>query len=381
MHARMQQFVDEGKHAGILTLVARNGKVVDVHAAGLRDREQQLPMTRDTIFRIYSMSKIVTSVAALILVEEGRLRLDDPVGVYLPAFTKPMVLTGGTAAAPVLEPARIPITVRHLFTHSSGFIYGFGNDTLDTIYKDAKLMGAATMAEFLERAAKVPLEAQPGERFLYGINTDLLGAIVEQVSGQTLDAFVQARITGPLHLRDTSFVVPAGTRSRLAKVYAKGKDGALADAAGPGVPYPDAEGRGFHSGGGGMFSTLDDYARFGQMLLNGGHLDGVRILGRKTVESMQANHLAHFARPTTDARSSGFGLGGAVRLDLASGGALGTVGQFGWSGAASTYFNIDPRERTMIMVFAQHFPHNEHDLFGVFSTMVYAALVDQPPAH
>jgi CubicO group peptidase (beta-lactamase class C family) len=226
---------------------------------------------------------------------------------------------------------------------------------------------------------------------------------VENVSGTPFDAFVRDRIAGPLQMTDTAFIVPVKKRGRLVKLYAKDQTGRLAVPTAPllappgrvdSIPYPDPEGRAFPSGGGGLFSTIDDYARFGQMLLNGGELDGVRLLGRKTVESMRSNHLLFLEQPTIDNRADGFGLAGAVRRHLAQGaagasremgadiyphgGPLGSVGQFGWNGAATTYFNIDPEEGTMALLFAQHFPFNEHDIFGLFSTMMYAALVDAP---
>src|SRR5215207_4458895 len=321
-------------------------------------------MEEDTIFRIYSMSKLITSVAALILHEEGRLKLDDPISKYLPAFDKPKVLRGGTAKAPVLVAAKTPITVKQLLTHTSGYIYGFGKDPIDTIYNDSKM----------------PLVQQPGQSFRYGISTDLLGAVIEKVSGQTLDAFIKSRITGPLGMKETSFTVPAERRARVAKVYTTGKDGQFEEPKPlvPGnIPYPDEQGRLFPSGGGGMFSTIGDYARFGQMLLNGGALDGVRILGRKTVELMETNHLTGLTRETLDSNDyDGFGLGGSVRISLARGARLGSVGQFGWSGAATTDFKIDPQEQLMTLVFTQHFPFNQHDLFWNALTLTYAALVD-----
>jgi CubicO group peptidase (beta-lactamase class C family) len=382
LHERMHEFVKEGKHAGILVLVARNGKIVESRSYGLRDREQKLRMEEDTIFRIYSMSKVITSVAALILHEEGRLKLDDPISKYLPAFDKPKVLKGGTVKAPVLVAAKTPITVRHLLTHTSGYIYGFGKDPIDTIYRDAKLLQAPTMAVFLARASKMPLVQPPGQSFRYGISIDLLGAVIEKVSGQTLDAFIESRITRPLGMKETSFTVPAEKRGRVAKIYTTGKGGELKEPQPlvPGdIPYPDEQGRLFPSGGGGMFSTIGDYARFGQMLLNGGALDGVRILGRKSVELMETNHLSGLTRETVDSNDyEGFGLGGSVRISLARGGRLGSVGQFGWSGAATTDFRIDPKEQLMTLVFTQHFPFNQHDLFWNALTLTYASLVDDP---
>jgi CubicO group peptidase (beta-lactamase class C family) len=381
LHKRMHEFVNDGKHAGIVLLIARNGKVVESRAYGMRDREQKLRMEEDTIFRIYSMSKVITTVAAMILHEEGRLKLDDPISKYLPAFDKPKIMKGGTAKAPMLVAAKTPITVKHLLTHTSGYIYGFGKDPIDTMYTGSKMLQAPSMAVFLERASKLPLVQQPGQSFRYGINTDLLGAIIEKVSGQPLDAFIESRITKPLGMKETGFTVPAEKRARVAKVYTTGKDGQLTEpkplVAGD-VPYPDQQGRLFPSGGGGMFSTIGDYARFGQMLLNRGELDGVRILGRKTVELMEVNQLAGLSRETVDSNDyEGFGLGGSVRVSLARSSRLGSVGQFGWSGAATTDFKIDPKEHLMTLVFTQHFPFNQHDLFWHVSTLTYAALVDE----
>ena len=385
LRARMARVVSEGQHGGLITLVARNGRIVDVQTFGHRDREQQLPMARDTIVRIYSMSKVVTSVAALTLVEEGRLGLDDPVAQYLPALGTLKIFSGGTADAPTLVPATRPMTVRHLLTHTSGFVYGFGRDAIDTVYQRAGFFQAPTLDAFVEIAARMPLVHEPGTRFRYGISTDILGAVVEKAAGQPFAEVIRSRITEPLRMHDTGFTVPADKRARLAKVYTTDKSGALTamPVAGVGeadeIPYPDEAGRGFPSGGGGLFSTIDDYARFGQMLLNGGELDGVRVLGRKTVESMWSNHLVHLDPPTLDSsRSEGFGLGGSVRLDLASGAPLGSIGQFGWSGAATTYFNIDPQEGTLALLFTQHMPFNQHGVFETFSTLMYAALIDPP---
>ena len=369
LHARMKRYVDEGEHAGIVTLIARNGRIVDSRAWGHRDVERKLPMENDTIVRIYSMSKIVTSVAALILHEEGRLKLDDPVAKHLPALAKPTVFKGGTTAAPVLVPAKTPMTIRHLLTHTSGYGYGFGNTALDEILRKANVFDTSkSLDDFVGRAAKLPLAHEPGTRFTYGINTDLLGAVVEKVSGQKLEAFVQQRICGPLGMRDTGYDVPADKRSRLALVYEHAKpakargtnDGSGRSAAqtaetmgrrGRFVPAKPVAGadveQGLAPGGSGMFSTIGDYARFAQMLVNGGDLEGVRILGRKTVEMMTANHLAHLPRPTTEfSESDGFGLGVAVRIDLAKGNQLGSLGQFGWSGAATTDRQYRPEGET-----------------------------------
>ncbi len=378
LHAMLRRQVEEGKHAGLVSLVARHGRIVDWQVYGSRDLGARLPMEKDTIVRIYSMSKVISSVAVMILHEQGRLKLDDPVGTYLPALATMKVFTGGSARKPRLVAATRQMTVKDLLTHTSGLIYGFGNGPIDEIYRDAKILESSSMDDFVVGLARLPLAHQPGARFSYGLGIDVVGAIVEKVAGMPFERFVEQRITAPLGMVDTGYDVAESKRARLAKVYTLDKANALAE-----VPetqmagvYPEP-GRGFAAGGAGMFSTIGDYARFGQMLLNGGELDGVRILGRKTVELMMVNHLNHLSPPTTEpGKGDGFGLGGSVRVDLARGDRLGSVGQFGWSGAATTYFSIDPREQTLVLVFAQHFPFNQHGLFWQFSTLTYAALVD-----
>jgi CubicO group peptidase (beta-lactamase class C family) len=378
LHTMLESQVGEGKHAGLITLLARHGRIVDWQTYGLRDLDGKRPMEKDTIVRMYSMSKVVTSVAIMILHEEGLVKLDDPVGKFLPALEKMKVFAGGSAAKPKLVDARGQMTVKQLLTHTSGLIYGFGNQPIDEIYRNAKILESPSMDAFVAKLATLPLAFQPGERFSYGLSIDVLGAIVEKVSGMPFERFVEERISKPLGMADTGYDVPEAKRSRMARVYTVDKAKALTP-----VPedqlagvYPEP-GRGFAAGGAGMFSTIGDYARFGQMLLNGGHLDGVRILGRKTVELMMANHLSHLPRQTTSFNESdGFGLGGRVRVDLAKGNQLGSVGEFGWSGAATTTVVIDPKEELLLLVVAQHFPFNQHDLFWKFSTLAYASLVD-----
>jgi CubicO group peptidase (beta-lactamase class C family) len=379
LHRRVREFVDKGQHVGVVSLIARHGQVVDWQAWGHRDREAKLPMEKDTIFRVYSMSKIVTSVAVMQLHEQARLRLDDPVEKYLPALAKRQVITGGTAKEPVLTAAKRSVAIKDLLTHTSGLIYPFmfTKGALDEIYQAEAVTAARTMDEFIERLARVPLAHDPGARFSYGVSTDVLGAVIEKVSGQSLDAYVAEHITGPLQMVDTAYVVPEGKRSRVAKVYTSAKDGALALVPEPELVMTSMDKASMHWGGAGLFSTVGDYARLGQMLLNGGALDGARVLGRKSVELMMANALTHTPTPNTAfSDAEGFGYGGAVRLDLAKANRLGSSGQFGWTGAASTYFNIDPQERTVAMVFTQHFPHDQYQLFWTFSTLFYAALAD-----
>jgi CubicO group peptidase (beta-lactamase class C family) len=381
LHSRVKGFVDNGQHAGIVSLIARNGRIVDWQAWGERDRESKLPMEKDTIFRVYSMTKIVTSAAIMQLHERALLRLDDPVEKYLPALAKRQVMTGGTAESPELVPAQRPVTIKDLLTHTSGYVYPgmFGKAPADGFYQRAGVVDATTLDQFIERLSQVPLVHQPGERFTYGLSTDVLGAVVAKVSGQPFDVYVAEHITGPLKMVDTAFEVPAAKRARLAKVYTTAKGGALEAVPADQLVMTSLDKAQMQWGGAGLFSTVGDYARFGQMLLNGGEIDGERVLARKSVELMMANALTHTPSPYRAGTDyDGFGLGGAVRVDLARSARLGSVGQFGWTGAATTYFNVDPQERTVTLVFTQHFPHDQHQLFWTFSTLFYAALVDEP---
>lgn len=371
LHDYFDGSVKRGDRPGFLTMVVRNGRIADWRAYGFRDLERRLPMEKDTIFRIWSMSKVVTSVAAMMLVEEGKLSLSDPVSKYIPEFKSIRVLTGGSADAPQLADAVRPVTIRHLLTHTSGLTYSWGNDPVPELYRRAKIFNVDSLKEFAGRIASLPLIAQPGDRYNYGVNTDILGYVVEVTSGMPFDKFVQTRILAPLRMNDTFFALPEDRKPRVAKTYTV-KDGKLSEFAmdelsySPTVPF----------GGMGLFSTIGDYARFGQMLLNGGQLDGVRLLSRKTVELMTANHLSHLAVPAIDpAGAYGFGLGGSVRIDIAKAGIPGSLGQFGWDGAASTYFRMDPKERTISLLFQQYMPFDPES-HAKFSTLVYQAIVD-----
>jgi CubicO group peptidase (beta-lactamase class C family) len=376
MHANLRRVVDEGRASGYVSLLARDGRIVDLRAHGQRDREGGAPMTPDTIFRVYSMSKLVTAVAALLLVEEGRLQLDDPVERFLPALRSRSVLVGGHER-PRLIKAKGSVTVRHLLSHTAGYAYDFGGKgPLEDTYRKAKIWEAASLDDFVARASALPLSHQPGTAFRYGINTDLLGAVIEKASGQPFDRFVQERLLAPLGMTDTSFDVAPEKRTRLAKVYARDEQGQLKEAEPVSSSYPE-EGRGFASGGGGLFSTAGDYARFAQMLLNGGRLGDRRLLSRKTVELMTQNQLSLQAKPFHAYSSSrGFGLGTEVLVELGQSGTLGSPGQFGWYGAATTYCQIDPRERIVALLFFQHFPMDEPGVFALFANGSYSALVD-----
>ena len=375
LHRCVERFVEEGKHAGISLLVLRNGQVADVFGAGFRDRALEAPMERDTIVRIYSMTKIIVSAAALLLVEEWRLSLLDPVKDYLPEFDDPEVLTGGTSKDPQLVPAEEPITVLHLFTHTSGLVYEAPGEAIGEIYDKAGLGDAESLAELVKRLARLPLKRQPGTMFEYGYSTDVLARIIEVVSGQRLDAYLKERILGPLGMNDTGFAVPEDKKGRLAKVYEHGKKGDLQ--AVPSLAGEASEGvRKYPSGGAGLFSTLDDFGLFGQMLCNGGELHGQRILGPKTFRILTADHLGGLSVANRIFTTGyGFELGVAVRINDGLAGTLGTPGSFGWGGMATTHCTIDPAEKLVMLIFAQHLPFDEHRLLQRFTNLVYQALV------
>lgn len=368
----LEASVARGDHAGFVSVVARDGRIVDFRTLGVRDVATGAPLRSDTIFRLYSMTKVIVAVAALAAVEDGKLSLDDPVARYLPALAAPQVMTGGTAAAPVLEPATRPVTVRHLLTHTGGFTYDIlHDDALAELYRAADLWSAGSTAEFVARAARLPLRAQPGTAFHYSIGTDLLGAVLEQAEGADLGTILRRRIFGPLGMADTAFDVPEAKLSRLAALARRGAGGKL-EPAEPILGVHAEPGRGFASGGAGLFSTAGDYLRFAQMLANGGELFGARILKPETVALMTRNHLAGLAKPTHEfSAAHGWGLGVEVELDPATAG-------FGWCGAATTYVRISPRERSVMLLFAQHLPFNEHGIFAPFVAAARAALL--PPA-
>jgi CubicO group peptidase (beta-lactamase class C family) len=382
LHRALDRTVDDGSHAGYVLLLARDGRIVDWRAHGWRDAVARRPLARDDVFRIFSMTKLFTSVAALALVEDGLLRLDDPVARHLPALGAPKVLAGGTAETPVLVAAAREITIRDLLTHTSGFTYEDADlpPALLAAWARAAPWAAEDLPGFVARVATLPLLHQPGTAFRYGISTEILGAVVEQASGKGLDAVFEERISGPLGLADTAFWIPEEKRERLAVIHQRGPDGRLALEGMFNAQRPTAT-RGMRSGGGGLYSTAPDYARFAQMLLDGGRLEGVRILGRKTVELMTQDHLGALADPHPMAKPwQGFGLGVRVTTDLGQSPTLGTVGAFGWDGMATTLVEIDPRERLVAIVLYQHVPFNEGDPFSVFRNGVYAALEDGAPA-
>ena len=383
---RMREFMrsatDSGQYLGAVTLVARNGKIVDWRTFGHRDLAKKLPMTQDSIFRIYSMTKTVASVAVLMLMEEGKLNLEDPVAQYIPEFSNMNVFSGGTASAPKLRPAKRPITIRHLLTHTSGFATsGKTGDEAVKLFNRFDLHQSPTLKAYAEYVARQPLGIDPGEKFNYdGVSIEVVSRMIEVVSGMSFDKFMQQRIFAPLGMVDTGFSVPMEKRARIADMVTSNAGGQLAIVAARHAMIPGEMLNPYPSGAGGLYSTAADYLRFCQMLLNGGTLEGASILGRKSVELMMLNHLTHLDPSVTSFnKAEGFGLGGYVVLDVARRGRLGSVGQFGWSGAGSTYFTIDRQENLIAMLLMQHLPQSlpkdPPKLSVKFYNLVYQSLI------
>lgn len=382
LHAFMRKATDADGYLGGVTLIARNGQIVDWQAYGSRDLARKSPMQRDSIFRIYSMSKTVATVALMMLVEDGRIALDDPLSRYLPAFADARVVTGGSVDAPLTRPASRPITMHHLPTHTAGFAAGLAGDEIaGQRVERIDPHGAPDLRGFTDRLARAPLAADPGTRFAYdGAALETVSRVVEVVSGMDFESFLQTRVFTPLRMADTGFRVPAAQRHRVVDITAMGDEGQLVIADGPSAVQPGAPLNAYDSGAGGLYSTADDYARFCQMLLDGGTLDGNRLLGRKTVELMMLNHLTMLDRPVTQfSDAEGFGLGGSVVLDVARRGQPGSVGQFGWAGAASTTYTIDRQEHLVAILLLQHLPRSDRsdDLPRIsrnFYALAYQAL-------
>lgn len=381
----LQQYVDENRVAGIVALVLQDGRPVYERAVGWSDREASRRMTPDTIFRIASQTKAITSVAVLSLVEEGKLALGDPVGRFVPSFAKTTVATrqDGTVTA---VPAKRAITIRDLLTHTAGISYGTGADVAREY--EAKGLGPAAgygwytadkdepICDTMERLGTLPFAAQPGEQWVYGYATDILGCVVERASGTPLDRFIRERITGPLGMKDTQFFLPPGQRSRLAAVYASGTDG-RAERAPDGSRgqghYVDGPRRSF-AGGAGLLSTARDYARFLEMIRNGGAIDGVRILAPRTVMLMTTDQVGTLYR--TD--GLGFGLGFEMTERYGANG-MDSVGAFGWGGAYGTLYRVDPEAQLVVVLMLQLMP-NRTDVQQKFMTAVHQALVETLPA-
>jgi CubicO group peptidase (beta-lactamase class C family) len=386
MHHGMQAFVDRHEAGGIVTLVAREGKVVDVHAVGFQDVESNRPMRSDTIFRIASMSKPITSVAVMMLYEEGKLQLTDPLSRYIPAFKNQRVVSSAEGGTVNTVPVRRDITIRDLLTHRSGLSYGFlDSGPVGAAYRatgvtDGLTVTPGTIAENVDKLAAAPLQSQPGAEWHYSLSTDVLGRLIEVVGGLPFDVFLRDRIFRPLGMTDTSFDVPDAKWSRFATVYSP-------DAAGGIRPMKDPETFGntmmspfayykapkkYFSGGAGLTSTIQDYARFSTMLLNGGALNNVRLLSPKTVELMTTSHTADLPSGGLLGPDGQFGLGFRVSTNLGASQTLGSVGSYGWSGIYGTNFWIDPKEHLIGIMMVQRYPGST--VAASFQTLVYQAL-------
>ncbi len=388
------RYVDEQKLAGWLMTVARHGKLAHVATCGQRDLEAGLPVEPDTLWRIYSMTKPITSVAAMMLYEEGGFQLTDPVKKYIPSFADVRVFAGGSDISYQTVPATEPIRIWHLLSHTSGLTYGFmRNHPVDSIYRAGGFEWGSPRGEDLaavcDRFAGFPLLFQPGSEWSYSVATDVLGRVVEVVSGQRLDEFFASRIFGPLGMTDSAFYAGAEDQSRLAALYSRSPENGKAtrlDAMGNAALKEPV----YLSGGGGLVSTAADYNRFTQLLLGrpdspAGELDGVRLLSPRTVRLMTSNHLPGNADLETYGRplyaetvfsGVGFGLGFAVVLDPLGTKSLGSAGEFNWGGAASTTFWVDPAEQLTVTFFTQLMPSSAYPIRPQLRQLVYQALVD-----
>ena len=384
-----RRYVDDGRLPGFQVMVSRRGQVAHFSSYGLADTEAGRAVEPDTIFRIYSMTKPITSVAAMMLYEQGAFELTDPISRWLPEFAAPRVYAGGTATKTSTVPATEPIRVWHLLTHTAGLTYGFHHTHVtDEIYRNAGFEfgnpAGYDLAQCVEAWAALPLAFQPGTEWLYSVATDVLGRFVEVVSGQPLDEFFRRNIFEPLGMTDTGFTVEPEQQHRLAALYATG----------PGLPklvrydkLGDVVRRSpqWFSGGGGLASTTRDYTRFTWMLSRGGELDGARLLSPRTLRYMTRNHLPGnqdlqtFGRPVNaEVRTDGvgFGLGFAVMLDAAANKTIASEGEFNWGGLASTAFWVDPSEDLTVVFMTQLMPSSTYPIRSQLRQLVYQALID-----
>ena len=382
--AKLQTYVDDRKVAGFVSLVARDSEVVHFETCGYRDVEQQLPMERDTLFRIYSMTKPITSIALMMLYEQGKFQLFEPVSRYIPAFGNTKVLSGYGYMGQQLVPQNPPMTIHHLLTHTAGLSYGFFFDTpIDQMYRDSIFRSeTASLEEKITGTAQLPLRFQPGSAWNYSIATDVCGYLVQLLADMPFEDFLAERIFEPLGMEDTAFHVPTDKLNRFAKLYRHNvQNGSFHEYEGaPHIPFHDfSKPASAPSGGGGLVSTTADYWQFANVLLNEGELDDVRIIGRKTLEFMTRNHLKPELLPLAIGFSGipgrGFGLGFDVVMDAAQTGVLNSEGNFGWSGAAATNFWVDPQEQLVGIIMTQ-LMDNMLPFQQDFRALTYQALVD-----
>lgn len=379
----LQQYVESGKLPGLVSVIARYGKLVQVESVGWLDIESKTPMTTDAIFRLYSMTKPVTSVAALMLYEEGLFQLDDPVSMYIPAFRRAEVFAGEREGLIQTVAPKRPITVRDLFLHTGGLNMDPPQGSpLAPLFQAANLgEDNETLEQTVNRWLELPLSHHPGEHWSYGSSTDALAHLVEVLSGQAFDVFLQERIFAPLGMKDTGFYAPPEKHHRLATVYGPPRQGELRVIENS-HNSPFAQPRKYLSGSAGLVSTAADYYRFAQMLLNGGAWEGTRLLGRKTVELMTRNHLPEdlipFYLPWRNlshyTKGCGFGLGVRVVQDVPAAGILGSEGEYGWSGKNNTYYWADPQEGLVLLLFTQFQPFLHYPVDRQFKLLTYQAI-------
>jgi CubicO group peptidase (beta-lactamase class C family) len=380
----MQGYIDDGKLASGLTMLARHNETFHFEPYGALDIESGTPVERDTLFRIYSMTKPITSAAVMMLYEEGHFSLDDPVGKFIPELASMKVYDGmGETGMRLVEQER-PITIRHLLTHTSGLSYGFHQDNpIEKMYREADITHPdSTLQEMTEKLGRLPLVTQPGTKWRYSFATDVLGYLVEIISHKPFDRYLRDNILDPLGMQDTAFYVAEENLDRLATVYGASPNGKI-------VPLDNTmvnrqrRPHTLFSGGGGLVSTAADYMRFCQMLLNGGVFGDQRLLSPKTIEMMRSNHLTDDMRPfsvgqsnASDTKGCGFGLGFRVVMDIAQHGIIGSNGIYSWGGAASTVFWIDPQEDLIAILLTQFMPSSYYPLRREFQIATYQALME-----
>ena len=386
-HFLQTRYLDTGRLKGCVTLIARRGEIAHHSALGLMDAERGRPMCVDTLFRIYSMTKPLTSLAFMMLVEQGLVALDDPVSRYIPQWSKLGVFDGGLIGAFRAKPVDRPMRIIDLLRHTSGLTYGFQQRTnVDAAYRrlglgEIELSG--TLDALIDALADLPLEFSPGEAWNYSISTDVIGYLIGQISGQPFEDFLRTRLLAPLGMVDTDFFVPPHKADRLAACYALTPDGVAVQDDPTSSPYlaPPS----FVSGGGGLVSTAADYMRFCQMILNRGALDGRRYVSPKTLELMAANHLPGAGDLASLSRSMfseasyagiGFGLGFATTIDAPATLIPGSRGDLFWGGAASTSFWIDPAEALSVVFLTQLLPSSAYPIRRELRTLVYSAFTD-----
>lgn len=378
----MQGFVDRREVPGVLTLVARRGKIVHLEALGMRDIESSAPMTVDTIFRIASMTKPIVSIALMTLYEGGHFQLRDPISNWLPEYRDmrvavPVSSEEGRTGPYKTIPAVRAITLQHLLTHTAGLANSYKGLT-SAEYGELRQQRrpGMTVGDFVSSLADLPLNFEPGDAWEYGPATDVVGRLVEVMSGQTLDEFLAERVFTQLEMPDTHFYLPESKLGRFAAAYRPDDDGKIQLTEAPTAESSFVrEPHTYFSGGGGLVSTISDYVRFQQMMLNGGELDGARILGRKTVELITANHIGA-RQPWLTGPGYGFGLGYAVKTDLGASASPHSVGTFAWGGAYCTYFWVDPAEELIGIVMTQVRPYTHLSILADFGVLTYQAIVD-----